>query len=69
MSDINCFFFTSPLLENNSITVAIQKSSAVDKKKPIQFLYQSFRNLIGIIMKPGKLSGFFIIIYIPNYLT
>ncbi len=67
MSDINCFFFTSPLLEDISITVAIQRSSAVDKKKTIQFIYQSFRNLIGIIYLYEFVNNK-INVYLPPYL-
>ena len=48
MCDIICFFFSSSSSENISIASAIQKFSALNKKKIIQFIYQSFGGIIGI---------------------
>jgi len=38
MSDINVFFFSSPALENISVATAMQRFSALNKKKIIQFI-------------------------------
>jgi len=49
MSNANFFFFSSSTLENISVAMAMQRFSALNKKKIIQFIYQSFGNIIGII--------------------
>jgi hypothetical protein len=51
MSDINCFFFSSSSLKNSSITMAMKRFFASNKKKIFQFIYQSFGHVIGIICK------------------
>jgi len=50
LSNINVFFFSSSTLENISVASAMQRFSASNKKKIIQFIYQSFGNIIGIII-------------------
>ena len=42
MSDINCFFFSSSSLKNSYVTKAMKRFFALNKKKIIQFIYQSF---------------------------
>ena len=42
MSDKNRFFFPSSLVENNFVTMAMKGFLIVNKKKIIQFFYQSF---------------------------
>jgi hypothetical protein len=42
MSDINCFFFPSSSLKNSFVTGAMKRFFALNKKKIIQFIYQSF---------------------------
>jgi len=49
MSNIIFFFFSSSTLENISIAMAMQIFSALNKKKIIQFINQSFGNIIGVI--------------------
>ena len=48
MSDKNCFFFPSSLLKNNYIAKAMKRFFAANKKKIIQFFYQSFYDVFGI---------------------
>jgi hypothetical protein len=42
MSDKNCFFFPSSLSKNNYVAKAMKEFLSSNKKKIIQFFYQSF---------------------------